>query len=63
MYTLIITASMLAYDYRGGNAVDVEHVYGFQTYQACVDAGNKVASPQSNQHTKGQALFVCVSMG
>ena len=62
-WTLIVTASMLPLYGQSGAAGFGYSVHGFATEQRCIDAGNKVPSPASNDRIRGSAKFVCVPMG
>lgn len=63
LWTLIVTATVLGYDYRSSGNVAMLHVPGFASYQDCVNAGEQVPSPASDRYNKGTAKFVCVKMG
>lgn len=62
-WTLIVTASMLPLFGQTGAAGFGYSVHGFATKQDCINAGNNVPSPASNNRIAGSAKFVCVPMG
>lgn len=63
MYTLILFGVLHGYTSQSGNALTIEHVPGFTTEQACINAGNKAVAgkPPSTSMNEIAATFVCVS--
>ena len=63
LYTLIImTALVPTLSADGGVSLQVTHVPGFSTEQACINAGNKLPIPANARYHETKAIFTCVKM-
>jgi hypothetical protein len=63
MWTLIVTLTLMPdWSAEAAGSTSGYSVYGFQTEKACIDAGESVPSPKSNNYVRGNATFTCVKM-
>lgn len=62
MFKLILFGVLHGYTSQSGNALTIEHIPGFTTEQACINAGNKAVAgkPPSTYKDEIVVTFVCV---
>lgn len=63
MFKLILFGVLHGYTSQSGNALTIEHIPGFTTEQACINAGNKAVAGKPPSTTKDEIVvtFVCVN--